>query len=162
MDTFDTELVRLYPNVFAFGLSLTKNQNITEDLVQETMRKALEARERFIEGMDMAVWLFTILRNTYFTSLQRDKTRRKYAAEAHNATSQVTLPNQEDYLLLKEIVEKLETLLPIHRSAVISMGLRGFTREEAAEEAGCGVNTVKSHLARARKRLRQGLEEQAT
>ncbi|GAM97847.1 RNA polymerase sigma-70 factor of ECF subfamily [alpha proteobacterium U9-1i] len=154
---FRTELVRLMPNLRAFARSLCPNPARADDLVQDTLVKALANKDRFQPGTNMGAWLFTILRNTYYSDLRR--TRREVEdAEGEHAASLADLPNQNGAADLQDFKRAFAQLNDDHREILTLVGAFGMPYEEAAEICGCAVGTVKSRVSRARKRLAEILE----
>jgi len=140
------------PSLRAFAISLTRNADRAEDLVQDTVLRALSRREGFEEGTNMQAWLFTILRNSFFTS-HRTKGREVEDADGYHAASLITIPDQDDRLAIKDLQVALGQLSSDQRAAIMLVGADGMTYEEAAEALDCAVGTVKSRVNRARARL---------
>ena len=125
-----------------------RNADRAEDLVQDTVLRALSRREGFEEGTNMQAWLFTILRNSFFTS-HRTKGREVEDADGYHAASLITIPDQDDRLAIKDLQVALGQLSSDQRAAIILVGADGLTYEEAAEALECAVGTVKSRVNRA-------------
>ncbi len=145
-----------------FALKLTGNEHRAEDLVQETFLKAWSNREKFIPGSQLRAWLFTILRNTFYSQL------RKYRREVEDADGKLAAllfeeAAQEHALELNEVISALAMLPEIHRRPLVLMGAYGFSQQEAASACGCAVGTIKSRVNRGRSNLIQALgREQET
>lgn len=150
--TFVDGIMSSIPSLRAFAISLTRNVDRAEDLVQDTVLRALSRREGFEEGTNMQAWLFTILRNSFFTT-HRTKGREVEDADGHHAATLVTIPDQHDRLVIKDLQAALEQLSSEQRAAILLVGADGLTYEEAAEALNCAVGTVKSRVNRARTRL---------
>jgi RNA polymerase sigma-70 factor, ECF subfamily len=150
--TFRDAIIRTMPNLRAFAISLCGNPHMANDLVQETLLKAWSHRDAFVPGTNHKAWLFTILRNTYFSGLR--KSRREVAdIDGDAAARLVTLPDQITHLEFKDFQKALAGLSADQREALLLVGAEGFSYEEAAIVAGCAVGTVKSRVNRARQRL---------
>jgi RNA polymerase sigma-70 factor (ECF subfamily) len=149
---FRSELVRLMPNLRAFARSLCPNPARADDLVQDTLVKALSNKDRFQPGTNMGAWLFTILRNTYYSDLRKSK-REVEDGEGEHAASLADLPNQNSSADLQDFKRAFAKLNDDHREILTLVGAFGMPYEEAAEICGCAVGTVKSRVSRARKRL---------
>ncbi|WP_210492757.1 sigma-70 family RNA polymerase sigma factor [Microvirga antarctica] len=150
--TFVDGIMASIPSLRAFAISLTRNIDRAEDLVQETVLRALSRREGFEEGTNMQVWLFTILRNSFFTA-HRSKGREVEDTDGQHAATLVTIPDQHDRLVIKDLQAALAQLSTEQRSAIMLVGADGLTYEEAAQALNCAVGTVKSRVNRARSRL---------
>ena len=116
------------------------------------MLKALSKRESFQEGTNLRAWLFTILRNNFF-STHRKKGREVEDAEGAHAATMITIPDQHDKLVHQDLQAALARLSPDQRDVIILVGAEGMSYDEAAAALGCAVGTVKSRVNRARNRL---------
>ncbi len=150
--TFQTALVGAIPNLRAFAISLCGNVQTANDLVQETMLKAWANRHRFEEGSNFKAWLFTILRNSYFSDFRRGK-REVRDEDGVAAASLSSLPEQPGHMDMIDFQRNLAKLSEDQKEALILVGAEGFSYEEAAEICGCAVGTIKSRVNRARARL---------
>ena len=147
-------------NLRAFGVSLCGDRERADDLVQETLFKAWNHLDSFREGTNLKAWLFTILRNTYFS--ERRKRRREVEdADGSYAAKLFTHAEQDGHMEMQDFRAALTRLPDDQREALILVGAAGFSYEEAAEVSGCAVGTIKSRVNRARNRLGDmlGLEE---
>jgi RNA polymerase sigma-70 factor (ECF subfamily) len=140
-----------------FALKLTGNQHRAEDLVQETFLKAWSNREKFVHGTQLANWLFTILRNSFYSDL------RKYKREVEDADGKLAAllfeeAAQEHALELGKVISAIALLPEIHRRPVVLMGAYGFSQREAAKACGCSVGTIKSRVSRGRSNLSESLQ----
>jgi RNA polymerase sigma-70 factor, ECF subfamily len=145
-------LVAAMPNLRAFAISLCGDVTMANDLVQETVMKAWANREKFIPGTNFKAWLFTILRNTYFSNLRRSR-REIQDVDGQYAALMSSPPEQNGHLDLQDFARALEHVSPDQREALILVGAEGFSYEEAAVVCGCAVGTVKSRVNRARNRI---------
>ncbi len=145
-------LVAQIPNLRAFAVSLCGNPERADDLVQEALMKAWANIETFQPGTNMRAWLFTILRNVYYSEYRR-KRREVEDADGSLAAMLSTHPEQDGHLDLSDFKQALAQLADDQREALILVGASGFSYEEAAEICGCAVGTVKSRVNRARNRL---------
>lgn len=148
------ELLQHIPNLRAFALSLTGNADQADDLVQEALMKAWTSLERFQPGTNMRAWLFTILRNAFYSEF-RKKRREVEDADGVMASKLSSHPEQFGHMDLDDFRRVLETLPSDQKEALVLIGASGFSYEEAAEICGCAVGTVKSRVNRARTRLAQ-------
>lgn len=141
----------------AFAWSLCRNGADADDLVQETLTKAWTHRARFQPGTNLRAWLFTILRNSWYSTVAR---RRREVAdeEGRHAATLVSEGAQEWTVELDQLRMALDGLPPSHREAIVLVGAAGLSYEEAAEIAGCALGTIKSRVNRARNRLAEVLD----
>jgi RNA polymerase sigma-70 factor (ECF subfamily) len=153
------ELVANVPKLRAFALSLCQNGDRADDLVQETLVKAWGHLGSFAEGSNLRAWLFTILRNTYF-SQYRKQGREISDADGIFAEKIAVAPGQNDHMDLLDLRVALAQLPADQREALVLIGGAGHSYEEAASICGCAVGTIKSRVNRARRRLAELLSLQ--
>lgn len=142
------------PSLRAFAISLCGNVDQADDLVQETLYRALANINSFQPGTNMSAWLFTILRNL-FRSDYRKRRREVEDADGSYAESLKSQPDQFGRIEFEEFRNALAQLPSDQREALILVGASGFSYEEVANICGCAVGTVKSRVNRARNRLAQ-------
>lgn len=146
------DLVAAIPNMRAFAISLCGNRDRADDLVQEALVKAWNHLDSFERGTNLKAWLFTILRNAYFSELR--KTKREVADSEGQFAARLSVPaEQQGHLDLVDLNDALSKLPPDQREALILVGAEGFSYEDAAAICGCAVGTVKSRVNRARVKL---------
>jgi len=136
----------------AYALSLTHDVHHAEDLVQETVLKAISKQDKFEADTNLQAWLFTILRNQFF-SIHRKTQREVEDADGAHAATLVTIPDQEDHIVVQDLEAALAKLPQDQREAILLIGVEGMAYEEVAEALGVKVGTVKSRVNRARNRL---------
>lgn len=136
----------------AFALSLTRNSATADDMVQDTVVKAWTNIEKFQEGTNMRAWLFTILRNTYYSSRRRTK-REVSDPEGIMVDTLSQKPDHDGRLQMADFRVAFAELTDEQREVLILVGANGFSYEEAAEMCGVAVGTIKSRVNRARTRL---------
>jgi RNA polymerase sigma-70 factor (ECF subfamily) len=147
-----SELIEAIPNLRAFAVSLSGNVDRADDLVQETLMKAWNKLGTFEEGTNLKAWLFTILRNTYFSDFRKVK-REVADTDGEIAARVAVLPRQQAHMDVQDLISALEKLPDDQREALILIGAEGFSYEQAATISACAVGTIKSRVNRARKRL---------
>ena len=133
-------------------MSLTRNRATADDMVQDAVVKAWTNIDKFEPDSNMRAWLFTILRNTYYSS--RRKLNREVAdIDGVMAEGMANKPDHDGRLALADFRRVFDELPDEQREALILVGASGFSYEEAAETCGVAVGTVKSRANRGRKRL---------
>jgi RNA polymerase sigma-70 factor (ECF subfamily) len=140
------------PGLRAFAMSLCGKIDRADDLVQETLLRALTNIDSFEPGTNMSAWLFTILRNL-FRSEYRKRRREVEDGDGRFSASLKSQPDQPSHMEFEEFRTALAQLPPDQREALILVGASGFSYEEAAQICGSAVGTIKSRVNRARKRL---------
>ncbi|HVY00027.1 MAG TPA: sigma-70 family RNA polymerase sigma factor [Pseudorhodoplanes sp.] len=146
------QILAAVPSLRAFAISLSGNVDRADDLVQETMLRALANIHSFQPGTNMSAWLFTILRNL-FRSEYRKRRREVEDADGSFAESLKSHPEQLGRVEFQEFRAALAQLPAEQREALILVGASGFSYEEAADICDCAVGTIKSRVNRARSRL---------
>lgn len=146
------ELVEHLGPMRAFAMSLTRNSALADDMVQDALVKAWTNIEKFQAGTNMRAWLFTILRNTYYS--YHRKARREVAdTDGEMAASLANKPDHDGRLQMRDFNAAFDLLPDEQREALVLVGAGGFSYEEAAETCGVAVGTIKSRVNRARARL---------
>jgi RNA polymerase sigma-70 factor (ECF subfamily) len=149
---FKKELVQLIPHLRAFARTLCGDATQADDLAQDAMMKAWDARASFQMGTNMKAWTFMILRNQFYSEKRRSWRQTQLDQEAAERTL-VAVDDPEAPVALDELRQGLAMLPPEQREALILVGAGGFAYEEAAEICACAVGTVKSRVSRARRAL---------
>ena len=146
-----TAILEAIPSLRAFAISLSGRVDRADDLVQETLLRALSNIGRFEPGSNMQAWLFTILRNQFHTSY-RKKSREVEDPEGVFAAKLAIEPAQPGHLDLEDLRAALQKLSIEQREAVLLVA-GGMSYDEAALICGCAIGTIKSRVSRARTRL---------
>src|SRR5690606_20562299 len=154
---FKADLLASIPSLRAFAVSLAQNADKADDLVQETLVKAWDKHESFQPGTNLKAWLFTILRNEFYSQM-RKRGREVQDSDGIMTARLAVHPAQQGRLDLEDFRSALEHLPEDQREAIILIGASGFSYEEAAEICGCAVGTIKSRVSRARARLQDILK----
>ena len=155
------DLIAVIPNLRAFAVSLCGNPDRADDLVQETLVKAWSNLGSFVEGTNLPAWLFTILRNIYYSEYRK---RRREVADTDGAIAAklAAAPAQHGHMDFQDFRTALQRLPVDQREALILIGASGLSYEEAANVCNCAVGTMKSRVNRARNRLSDMLSLQAS
>ena len=155
--SFKKEMLGCMPSLRAFAVSLTGRRDGADDLVQETMLKAWAKQDSFTVGTNIKAWLFTILRNEFYSHLRK---KDRLVADPEGAFTEAlsVSPSQYGVLDMQDFKKALDTLPPDQREAMILVGASGFSYEEAAQVCRCAVGTVKSRVSRARTALKEILD----
>ena len=157
---FKKELVALIPHLRAFARTLAGDPASADDLAQDAMMKAWDARGSYQMGTNMKAWTFMILRNQFYSDKRRSWRSTQLDQEAAERTL-VAIDDPGSPLALDELRLSIQKLPPEQREALILVGAGGFAYEEAAEICNCAVGTVKSRVSRARRALQGILDDGA-
>jgi RNA polymerase sigma-70 factor (ECF subfamily) len=141
----------------AFARTLARDASHADDLTQEALMKAWASRDRYEQGTNLRAWLFTILRNTFYSEFR--KLRREVAdTEGEHARRVARKPSQDHVMAMRDFQAALAQLPIDQREALVLIGAAGLSYEEASEICGVAVGTVKSRVSRARARLQELLD----
>ena len=146
------DIVALLPDLRAFARFMCREREAADDLVQNTVLAALDKQDQFTPGTNLKGWLFTIMRNRFYSDL-RTQRRRPTPIDQADIAPLAAVDNPEATLELKELSSALFRLSPQSREALVLVGAGGFSYEEAAVLCGCSVGTLKARVSRARKQL---------
>lgn len=152
---FHTELKASLPKLRRYGLMLTRNRAAMEDLVQDSVVRALAAEGGFTPGSNFSAWIGCILRNEFISGLRRN--RLFTACDPLVIEKIAVAPRQEDHLVLRELVGAIDRLPPLQREALLLATVNGMNHAEIAETMNCREGTVKSRIGRARLQLERDL-----
>jgi len=140
------------PSLRAFAISLCRNVDYADDLVQDTILRAWRNIDRFEPGSSLQAWLFTILRNGFYS--QHRKQKREVAdSDGSYAGRLRSAPEQPGTCDLQDLLGALAKVSVDQREALLLIVAEGLSYEEAAQVCGVAVGTVKSRVSRARQRL---------
>jgi RNA polymerase sigma-70 factor (ECF subfamily) len=145
---FEEDLVKLIPQLRAYAFAMTRGRESGDDLVQDTLVRALRSQHTFTPGTNLKAWVFTILRHQFITLARRKLPIPTTLSEAGDEAPSPAA--QEDAVSLRDFHRLLHQLPPKQREALLMIGANGFTYEEAAEITRCSVGTIKSRVSRAR------------
>jgi RNA polymerase sigma-70 factor (ECF subfamily) len=145
------------PHLRAFAISLSGNITYADDLVQTALMRGLENLDKFQPGTSMRAWLFTILRNHFYTEARQ---RRREVADPDGVMvgNLATMPEQGARLDFNDMQSALARLSVEQREALLLVGAEGVSYEEAARICGTTLGTIKSRISRARTRLAELLD----
>ena len=151
------ELVQHVPAMRAFAMSLTRNAALADDMVQDALVKAWSNIEKFEPGTNMRAWLFTILRNTFY-SHYRKRRREVEDIDGDLSAGLSQKPDHDGRLQMRDFQTAFARLNAEQQEALVLVGAGGFSYEDAAETCGVAVGTIKSRVNRARARLAELME----
>ena len=156
---FDLGLTENLARLRIYALSLTRNGDRADDLVQQTVLKALTGRGSFRPGSNFAGWIFRIQRNEFISELRRTRPIVDPFDEVANTLS--VTPGPESGLILREFVSAFRQLPRGSREALLLAQLEGLSYQQIADHAGVAQGTVKSRISRGRASLARLLDPPA-
>ena len=145
-------LLAAIPHLRAFAISLAMNGDDADDLVQDTLISAWANLSRFEPGTNLNAWLFTILRNAFYTTY-RKRRREVQDTDGEQAARLCARPEQHGSLDLRDLRHALGKLRVEHREALLLIGAEAMSYDEAAQVCGVPIGTLKSRTHRARVEL---------
>jgi RNA polymerase sigma-70 factor (ECF subfamily) len=161
---FEQLALPLLPSLYSHGFWLSRNHAEAEDLVQETLSKALRAFDSFQAGTNFKAWIFRILRNTFLTSRTGIATSRTVFLEDHPGLLDAAdaRPTPEDYLLRLDnqaaVNYALDQLQPPLREVLLLCDVEELKYKDIALVLDLPIGTVMSRITRARRALRHLLQ----
>jgi RNA polymerase sigma-70 factor (ECF subfamily) len=154
----EEDLLACVPHLRAFAWFLARNRERADDLVQDTIVRALGAAHRFQAGTNLKAWMFTILRNLHYNEVRKNRVQVQ-SLDDPLAYEPAILPSQMASLEFGDFRRAFWQLADDQREALILVGASGLSYEEAAKVCECPKGTIKSRVSRARRELLQILED---
>ena len=171
-DAFHSEVLGYLEPLFATAMRLTRNRADAEDLVQDTMVRALRFRDRFEPGTNLRAWLYTILHNTWRNRIRDtareatdvDSDRIEELAARADGPAEVDTPER---MLIRstmdvDLKEALDGLPDAFRQAVWLRDVEEFSYAEIAKMLDVPIGTVMSRISRGRRQLYEKLTQEKT
>ena len=156
-DNFRGDVVEIIPSLRCYARSLTRNMVDADDLVQETLLRAIIHIESFRTGTNLRAWLFTIMRNRFYTNI-RKSAREPVGSDDCVSGALSSPPPQDAQMELRDVKRALLNLPHPYRATIAFVVLREKTYSSAADHFGCDIGTIKSRINRARRMMRNALE----
>jgi RNA polymerase sigma-70 factor, ECF subfamily len=156
MDIRD-ELMEHVPRLRCYARALVNNRDLSDDLVQDTLERALSRIEKFKLGSDLRAWLFTIMHNVFINQVRKASTRAVHVSvddESVFESEFAVSANQTQSLEVRDLDYALQRLPADQREVVLLVGLEEMSYTEVALALDIPVGTVMSRLSRGRERLR--------
>jgi RNA polymerase sigma-70 factor (ECF subfamily) len=146
------------PRLRRYARALIRNRELADDLVQDTLERALANDELFQEGTDLRAWLFTMMHNVYVNTIRKASARAAHVdiddESMANSDKIAFAPDPSRQLTLRDLDHALQLLPVDQREVVLLVGLEEMTYADAASTLGIPLGTVMSRLSRGRERLR--------
>jgi RNA polymerase sigma-70 factor, ECF subfamily len=155
---FHVDLKTMLPRLRIYALALTRDPDLADDLVQQTVVNSLAGRKSFQPGTNFAGWLFRIQRNEFISGLRRQRPTVNLDDTIAGTLSHE--PRQESGLVMREFKNAFHLLSDCQRETLLLVGLEGYSHTRIAAHTGVSVGTVKSRVSRARATLRRILMDE--
>jgi len=162
-DTFKSSVIGMQGNLLSFALKLTLNEEEAHDLVQETMLKALDNEEKFVDNANFNGWIMTIMRNIFINNY-RKRQRENTVVDVTEDLYHLNLPQDSgletpDGAYAAGEISAILNGFPADYRKPFSMHIAGYKYEEISRKLGMPLGTVKSRIFFTRKRLRELLKD---
>ncbi len=159
---FNSAVIKLHKSLKPIALKLTRDMEEANDLMQETLLKAIANREKFTEGTNLKAWLYTIMKNTFITNYHRLVKRKTFIDTTDNlhfinSSRHVTENAAGSKLAMDEITQAIQ-LLNYEYKTPFMMHYKGYKYHEIADILNIPIGTVKNRIHIARKELKTQLK----
>jgi len=146
-----------------FAFRMVKDKEAVNDLIQETLYKALNNKDKFSAGTNLKAWLYTIMKNTFISQYQKNSRRQTFVDTTENqhfinSGERIAYNDALSNLSTQEIIDAIESLAEHYRIPFL-MYYRGFKYQEIAERLDIPIGTVKNRIHIARKQLKEKLSK---
>lgn len=153
MSDHDGLFAQEIPRLRRYARALTGDRSAADDLVQDTLERALSRFHLWRQGSDLRAWLFTIMHNI-FVNQARSRSRRQHEALEGDPDAEALRVRDPEWLELRDLASALARVPDEQRAVLLLVGLEQFTYGEAARILDIPIGTVMSRLSRGRERLR--------
>jgi RNA polymerase sigma-70 factor (ECF subfamily) len=162
MPDFNDLLESQIPRLRRYSRALTRDTQRADDLVQDTLVRALMKQDRWEPGTNLRAWLFTLMHNQFVNNVRRANRETGTIDIDDVSSSLVATTDPTASRQLYELERALGQLAAEQREVILLVGLEGFSYEDAAKILAVPVGTVRSRLSRGRESLRRqfGIEEE--
>ncbi|MDW3651470.1 MAG: RNA polymerase sigma factor [Bacteroidia bacterium] len=159
---FNTAVVNLHPSLKPIAFKLTRDLEEANDLIQDTLVKALSNRDKFRDGTNLKAWLYTIMKNTFITNYHRFVKRKTFIDTTDNMhfinSSSHTIDNNAGVKLAMDEIQKAIKSLDYEHKTPFMMHFQGYKYFEIADILNIPIGTVKNRIHIARKELKGQLK----
>jgi RNA polymerase sigma-70 factor (ECF subfamily) len=152
------QLLEVRDRLRVYALSLTRDRDRAEDLLQDAFVRAVEKADQYKPGTNFAAWIFTLIRNRHYDGMRRLKN------QPHVDIDGLTIPipaRQEDGIRFGDLARLLWKLPEQNRTILLMAGLEEMSLDEISGRTGIKVGTIKSKISRGRDFLRGAAAEGA-
>ncbi|QMW61241.1 MULTISPECIES: sigma-70 family RNA polymerase sigma factor [unclassified Devosia] len=155
LDTSDFEILSAVPILRRYALRLTRHPIDADDLVHDTLLRAIERRATYDPSRNLKQWLLAILHNLHIDQLRSGHSGRARERDFVEQNSHMLAPNQLDSVRLSQLRRAFDLLPPEQQDAVRLVAMEGLSYDEAGRVLGVRPGTVMSRLSRGRDALRR-------
>jgi RNA polymerase sigma-70 factor (ECF subfamily) len=152
---FNTSLIELIPRLRRYAWALVGNKEAADELVQDTLTRAIDKKRLWHRGKKLRPWLFTIMHNIYVNDVIKDIRKSGIEISDEDLSRHRAVDSAESRTEFLQVCEAIEQLPEEQRQIVLLVGLEQFGYGEVASILDLPIGTVTSRLARGRARLRK-------
>jgi len=162
MDEKKAAILQEIPRLRRYARALLRDRDSADDLVQDSLERALLRMDNWRTGESPRRWLFTIMHHLFIDQMRKVSRRGEAAILPLEASEALATPAiQAESVASREIVDALQQISPDRRAALVMVAIEGFSYAEAATMLGVPAGTLMSRIARGREELRGLLDDQA-
>ena len=163
MPSFEDRLIEYIPNLRRYARALMRGDTLAaDDLVQDCLERALSRMHRWRVGSDLRAWLFTIMHNLHANQTRRYNNGPKFVELVESDDHPHVYGDAENQLKLRDLHRAMTELPPEQREILLLVSLEGLRYQDVANILDVPVGTVMSKLSRARKQLREKVNDTQT
>ncbi len=151
-------LIHHIPDLRRFARSLTRDRTAADDLVQETLERAIKKIHLYEPSGPFIGWLTTLMRNLFVDRVRRNRGKQVASLDQVPQHEPYQNENQVDRVILRELREAITRLPPEQRQVLVMIAVQGVSYEDAAARVGVPLGTIRSRLFRARAALMHELD----
>ena len=162
MDEKKTAILAEIPRLRRYARALLRDRDAADDLVQDSLERALARLDNWRTGENPRRWLFTIMHHLFVDQVRKVGRRGNDVTLPPEAAEGIAVPaTQHDSFAIREILDALEAISPERRAAIVLVAVEGFSYAEAANILGIPAGTLMSRISRGRDDLRALLDDAA-
>jgi RNA polymerase sigma-70 factor (ECF subfamily) len=155
MDTGNTQVLQHIPALRRYARALTSDTNRADDLVQDSLERALQRFHLYQNGTNLKAWLFTIMHNVYVNNVRKSCSEPNFVSYDTLTTSHHNTSDIDNDVTMRDLKCALTKLPNDQKNILLLVGLEGFGYKEVSHMLDIPLGTVMSRLHRAREKLRQ-------
>lgn len=157
IQSFQSEVLTYRPQLLTYALRLTANTEDAEDLLQDTMFKAIKNKDKFINNDNLKGWLFTMMHNIFVNNV-RAKRLKFEDVDLNNYRYEISPTTADGACYLSEITSLINSLSEAEKQT-FSMFVSGYQYGEIAQHFNAPLGTIKSRIFNVRRKLKKELKD---
>jgi RNA polymerase sigma-70 factor (ECF subfamily) len=162
MSDFHRQIEEQIPRLRRYARALTRNPDRADDLLQDTLVRALDKQHLWQPGTNLRAWLFTLMHNQNINAIRRNEPLKSSVDIDDTAIALTAVSDTQAASKLAELDRALGKLPQNQRAVILLIGLEGMSYEEAAAVLKVAIGTIRSRLSRGREALRRLMDGETT